>query len=323
MLNLALILMSENLFFLVMLIMFIYLGFTKNHLLPSFAFLFGWAVTLILFTPLLFKYKKYFIKNQLKQAEKKVLSKQLSFFAFASFFISLGNLVIGYIDTMILTYFRPLSEVGIYNVVLPTVIIIGFFSRSISQVFFPMVSELWAKNLKVKIVEGVNLLHKYTLITVIPISMVLFLYPGLILNLLFGVEYIPGAFAMRILSVGIIFFTVGMIDQSVISGIGTPKVVTNILLVAAAFNIITNFIFIPKWGINGAAITTTLSYILIALLTSIYLRKFIKARSHIAIWLESLFVALVFVISVYVLKYLLNLNPYIEAIICLSIGGII
>ena len=53
-----------------------------------------------------------------------------------------------------LTYFRSLEEVGIYNVVLPTVMILAFFSHAIYHVFFPMVSELWSKNLKDRLRQG-------------------------------------------------------------------------------------------------------------------------------------------------------------------------
>ena len=179
---LALTLFSENFFFLVFLFLIILFNLPKDHLFPSYALLLGWITTSIIFAPFVIKYKNFFKNGKI---DKKEITKKITIFSIASFMISLGNLTLGYISTAILTYFRPLSEVGIYNVVLPTVIVVGFLSRSIAQVFFPMVSELWAKNLKQKLIDGIDLLHKYALVTVIPLAMLLFVFPKELLNFIF------------------------------------------------------------------------------------------------------------------------------------------
>ncbi len=319
MMTLSLILFSENLLFLLSTIVLIFYGFEKSALLPSYGFLAGWGFTILLFLPFLFRYKK-FLEKDIKINH---LSKKIMNFALASFLISLGNLIIGYLDTLILTFFRPLSEVGVYNVVLPTVIIIGFLSRSISQVFFPMVSELWTKGLKNKLIEGTNLLHKYSMLTVIPLSMTLFVFPEILLNFLFGAEYVIGSMVMRILSVGIIFFTIGTVDQSILSGIGKPKVVTKILLLAALFNVVTNFIFIPYYGMLAASITTTLSYLLIFILTTLALKKHIQLNFKYLDWLKYFSSAVVFVLSVYLLKNILKFNAILEFFICLVFASLV
>ena len=128
---------------------------------------------------------------------------------------------------------------------------------------------------------------------------------------------------MQVLSLGIIFFTISTIDQSIVSGIGQPKKVTNILLIGAAFNLITNLFFIPIWGMNAAAVTTTLSYILIQVLTSSALKKYIKVKMNIKTWIETFFVAFVFVLTIYIVKALLKINPYLEVLICLAASTLI
>src|SRR3989338_2882452 len=183
--NLALITFSEKFMFFLFTVAFIYFNFQIGALIPAYAFLSGIVLTTVLFLPLSLSYRKFWSKEQKEHIDnKKEIIKKITGFGFAAFMISLGNMIIGYIDTIILTYFRPLDEVGIYNIVLPTVIIIGFMSRSISQVFFPMVSELWTKNLKQKLNEGIHLLHNYSLIIVIPMAMTMFVFPKIVLTIL-------------------------------------------------------------------------------------------------------------------------------------------
>src|SRR3989338_3656272 len=183
--NLALITFSEKFMFFLFTVAFIYFNFQIGALIPAYAFLSGIVLTTVLFLPLSLSYRKFWSKEQKENIDnKKEIIKKITGFGFAAFMISLGNMIIGYIDTIILTYFRPLDEVGIYNIVLPTVIIIGFISRSISQVFFPMVSELWTKNLKQKLNEGIHLLHNYSLIIVIPMAMTMFVFPKIVLTIL-------------------------------------------------------------------------------------------------------------------------------------------
>lgn len=313
------IIFTEKFFFLIAIVTLIFLDFKRNALLPAYAILFGTIFTSIVFFPFLFKFRKYFHKGPLDKI--KVIKKIFSF-GIASFMISLGNIIIGYIDTIIITIYRPLSEVGIYNVILPTVIIVGFLSRSISQVFFPMVSELNAKKLYSKLNQGLSLLHNYSLLIVIPLAITMFVFPEFIIKLLFGPEYITGSLAMQILSIGVIFFTLGTIDQSVISGIGKPKIITQILLLASVFNVIANILLIPIFGMNAAALTTTISYFIIMKLTLNSLKNNLNFQITSITWIKFTILSIILTGFMYLIKYLI-FNPYIGFIIAFVVGILI
>jgi O-antigen/teichoic acid export membrane protein len=315
----ALISFTEKFLFMLLVIIFFLRGFNKNIYLPTYALLFSIILTVILFSIRIFKYKIYLEKPKFSF----ILSKEISSFAIASFLSAMGILIIGYIDTIMITYFRSLEEVGIYNVVLPTVMVLGLFSSSIKQVLAPMVTELWAKKLKSRLKNGISTLRKYTLLLIIPITLIFFIFPKLIINLLFGIRYVEGYLAMRILSIGLIFFTIGFIDITIIRYIGKPKEATTIIIIGVIFNIIFNLLMIPIYGINGAAISTTLSYFLIMIMSSFDLHKFIKVNIPFTIWLKSIIGGFLFVFIVYALKLLLNLNQFLEAIICLIFASIV
>ncbi|MCK4521228.1 MAG: flippase [Nanoarchaeota archaeon] len=302
--------------FTIFVILFLLLGFEKNVYLPTYAILFGFVLTILLFLPRLLKYKGYFRKIKFSSD----LAKKIKNFAFASFLASIGLLIIGYVDTLMLTYFRSLEEVGIYNVVLPTVMVLSMFTQSVRSVLAPMVSELWAKNLKERLSNGIKILRDYSLVLIVPMILVLFVFPKPIITLLFGAKYVSGYLAMQILSIGIVFFTIGFMDIIIIRFIGKPKETTKIIFIAVIFNVIANLILIPLFGINGAAITTTLSYFIVMILSSVKLNHFVKVKSSLSFWFKVIFAAVFFVITVAIVKALLNINQFVEAAICLILA---
>jgi O-antigen/teichoic acid export membrane protein len=303
--------------FTIFVIVFITAGFTRDTTLATYAFLAATILTLALFLPQTLKYKKYIgTKKHLPD-----IKKEINHFAIASFLAGIGLFVIGFIDVMLLTYFRTLEEVGIYNTVLPTVMMLSIFSQSIRRIFFPITTELWSKNLKEKLASGVLLLRRYALIGIIPLSLILFVFPKRILALLFGQNYITGHYAMQILALGMIFFTLNGIYQTTLLGIGKPKEVTKIIAIGAIFNFVLNLLLIPRHGIEGAALTTALTYVLTMLLFMKKLNQFVKLNFQFTIWIKSLFVILFLIITTYRVKDYLHLNIYVEATLIVIIAG--
>jgi O-antigen/teichoic acid export membrane protein len=54
-------------------------------------------------------------------------------------------LLISSADTLILTYFKSLEEVGLYSAVIPIINLMLYFPIAISTVIMPLSAELWAK----------------------------------------------------------------------------------------------------------------------------------------------------------------------------------
>ncbi|HEX3014087.1 MAG TPA: polysaccharide biosynthesis C-terminal domain-containing protein, partial [Methanobacterium sp.] len=79
-----------------------------------------------------------------------------------------------------------------------------------------------------------------------------------ILSLLFGSDYIFGASTLSILVVGMTFYTLFMVSSSIIQGMGYPRLPMIILIVGTVLNIILNFLMVPRYGIIGAAVATTI-----------------------------------------------------------------
>ncbi len=287
---------------------------------PVYGFVVGEIITsLILLIPaskyfFVFKYK---IKNFWKT------TKELFKFGIPVIFTGMGEKVIAYIDILLLTYFVSLKEVGIYNIILPTATLFLFFARSVTSILLPMVSELWAKKEKVKLSEGLSFIYKYSFVLVIPVMFTVFIFSDIFFRLFFGNQYVSGMWAFRILLIGVLCYIVAQINHSAISGIGKPGTVTRIILSVALINLITNLILIPLYGLTGAAIATSLSYIIALILSTRKLVKYVEITPPWFIWLKALFAGGIFVGIIFYLKSVLVLNPWVELIIALSVAGVV
>jgi len=313
----ALMYLTENLLILLSLILFFHLNLKLFGAIL--AYIVSFILIAIIYLPWLSKVTGFF-KEKTKFSKK--ISKRMLIFGIPATISGVGSMIILYVDTLILTYFRSLSEVGIYNVVVPTAMILNFIAVSISQVFFPMVSELWAKKLKNHLSVGINTIYKYSFALIVPLVLIIFSFSKLFLRLLFGEQYVVGATSLQILVISMVFLMIFTITANVFGGLGKPKISMKINLFGASVNLILNIIFIPIYGIVSAAVTSLISYFLIMMLSMFSLSKFVKLKIPWLDWFKVLVSGGAFVLLIYLLRSLLDINLYLEAIICISVAGV-
>ena len=301
----------------------ILIGFKLNYglLSPIAAYIITPVVLLIIFSWVLVKkvFPEFFIS---KFMINKTLLKRISKYSIHILAISVGGMILGYTDIIMLTYFTGLTSVALYSVALPTTRILLYFPRALSGILLPLTSELWSKK-KIKILkEGIESLYKYSFIIIIPLAFMMFSFSDLVINVFFGRSYIPAANAMKILSIGMIFATISGIGANFFPGIGKPQITSKMVYSAAIFNFIANLILIPILGIIGAAIATSLSYLIMMSISLINIRKFIRISFPIKVWAKSLIAGLIFTFIIWLLKGLLVFNVWLETAIVLLISGI-
>lgn len=256
-------------------VLFYFLGFSRTSSLPMQAYILGITLcTLIFVIPAL---KLISFKGLKKNFEKSVFLN-LTSFALPSFMTQTAGLMISYLDTLILTIFVSLQEVGIYNSAIPTMLLITQVTGAITTTLFPMVAELHAKNKESKVRQALDVIYRFTICLIIPISIITFVYPAQLLRLFFGPQFISGALSLRILAIGTLFIALAKINFSVFNGLGKPSIPGKATVIAAIINVVFNFIFIPFFGIIAAAATTTLSYIIMFSVSYVKLKKTTEFR---------------------------------------------
>ena len=279
----------------------------------AYAYLFtAFVIAVLGFFALRWKYPKIFRRPQMTRS----LVKKLSAFAFPVFLTSVVGLVIGYMDTLMLTMFRSLQEVGYYQTARPMSDMLFSVAGSVLIVFFPMVSELWAKHEKKLLKNMVRFLMKFSFILAIPVVLIFVAFPETIIRIFFGADYVAGAVALQILSVMTIFHLMTGILNSTLAGIGKPAVTTAITSVMAVFNFIFNLVLIPVYGIVGAAFTSLASYMVGTVLLFYYTRKFVGFSFPAAPFAKSVAGGILTLLFIFGLKSLLALPPvYMVAVI--------
>jgi len=293
----------------------IYIFNIHNAYVPSVSYTLMAIVMIVIYGYIVFKkiFQKY-VKEKLTFSKKFIVD----LFSYGVYVMMgyAGSLILGYLDGICLTYFTGLNAVADYrNVAMPTVSILSYFAFSIGTVLFPMSSELWEKGYKKALSYGIEKVFLYSLITIVPLTILMAYFPTIIINVLFNPQYLSAAPALQILSLGALFSTFNAIGFNIINGIGKPNISTKILYIGAIFNLVFNILLIPKFGIIGAAITTVFGYFIMWILQIWFLSRFLEHQFLNKKWILVILIGIFSLIPVVFIKDLVN-NPILKLFIC-------
>jgi O-antigen/teichoic acid export membrane protein len=174
------------------------------------------------------------------------------------------------IDLFLINFFINPFSAGIYFASVRLAEGVWLFSVSAGTVLFPKVaSEKDPKNLK----EFTPLVCRNVLFFSLLIVLFLFLISGWLINFLYSKDFAGAILPFRILLVGILAVSGWHVLANDLSARGRPMLNTWAIGASVLLNIILNILWIPIWGISGAALATTISYTIMFLITSIFYIK--------------------------------------------------
>lgn len=299
-------------------VIFINLGFglmgvSISYILAPLVVILIYAFLFIRYTfPDFFKIKMQFNKE---------LMKKMVYFAIPATLSQGASALICYTDNIVLTFSSTIKYVGIYNVALPTAMLINQLFSPLRFVLYPMASELWAKNEITQLNKGLQIIYKYSFMIILPILVIIITYSELIINILFGPKYIEANMALKILSIGMFLLSLSQINIILLGAAGMPKINMKTTFISAVINLILNVLLIPYYGIIGAAIATTISFACMFLLSKYDLKKQMNISPPIKECIKTLLGVLIFWLIIGVINYLLNTNDILKMIVSISIAG--
>tara|TARA_Y100000031_G_C8057141_1_gene308902 strand:- start:143 stop:700 length:558 start_codon:yes stop_codon:yes gene_type:complete len=156
-----------------------------------------------------------------------------------------------------------------------------------------------------------------------PIIFSLFIFADILIEKLFGPGYLIGTLAFRILLVGVLFNMLSELNNQYLIGTGFPKKVFWVMFFGSILNVGLNILLIPLYGISGAAVATSLSYLLMFAISTSKVIRGTKMKLPLFHWLALIIGLVAFVGVVYFIKDLISWNVWIEGIVSLSIGYVI
>ena len=266
----------QNLSKLLFMILFIFIGILSIEVI-AFAEVFGTIVVLVssyLFCRRALPYL-FFFKDMKKDNERKILLEVFSYSWPIMFLSNILNLF-NWIDTFFLGYYKGAISVGYFNAALPIIALFGFAPQIFMQLFLPLILKHYSRKDSENIVGLSKQLGKWIFMIHFPFFILLILFPGAIINVLFGKEYILAENALRILAIGGLYASFDYIFTSLLSMIGKSKLILYVVIVTSLVNLVLSNIFVPLYGVNGAAISTTLSQIVLSTLFFIVAYKVTK-----------------------------------------------
>jgi len=254
--------------------------------------------------------------------DKKLFKRMLKY---GIIVISTGTSVsfLGYTDSMLLTYFSGLKAVALYNVALPLAKLFLFIGSAISSILLPLVAELYASKKIQLMKDGLSSIYKYVAIAVLPGMAVLLLYADLVITLFFGKEFIPASIALQILSIGMLFGILQLIQAHFFMGINKPKIYAKIFFIGCLVNFGIGIILVPLFNILGAAITISISYFIMAYFGMHSIRNYCRVSFPWNTWLRTVLATAIFIVTMALLKHIIIAQVYLEAIIVVSISGLV
>jgi len=182
--------------------------------------------------------------------------------------------LLGHVDTLLLGYFLNDTQVGIYNVALPTAAMIVIPYQALNKLALPSISEIKEKN-EDEIPNLIKTLTRWSISVMFPAFSLILLFSEQVIRLLFGSQYVSGSLALIILAFG--RFMQGATGHlgSIIQTYEETQIIFKNSLVKLGLNIGLNIALIPIFGIVGAAIATaaTISFMNLLLAAEVYYIK--------------------------------------------------
>jgi len=278
------------------------------------------ALVISIFLTFILFLKKFIINDNLLQSNFNIQVtniKELMRFSIPLFFSSILGLILSQIDTLMLGYFKTPTEVALYNSAIPLVRLLPIILVSMAFLYTPIVSEMFSRKQIKEAERFYKVTTKWIFIFTYPIFLAFFAFPELILSSLFGQQYVGAALALQILSLGYITHVLfGLNGMSLICFGKTIFIMKQNMFVATS-NVILNLLYIPSMGIKGAAIASTISYIMGNLIISIKLYLSYRIHPFTKNYTKLFFSSIAIIIMLRLLNYFIT--PSIWFVILIAI----
>lgn len=197
-------------------------------------------------------------KNLQFQLQKKDKTYKLKRLLSISLPLLIANSVFfftGWVDTIMLGMFRSEAEVGVYTLALKLSHFITLTFLAVNSIAAPKFSELHGKGDFVNLGKILRQSTKLTMLSSLPIFLIYISFPDYILSF-FGSEFSSGVSVLVILSFALfINATCGCVGDF-LQMTGHHLIFQNIMIGTTILNIALNYLLIPRYGVNGAAIAT-------------------------------------------------------------------
>lgn len=206
-------------------------------------------------------------RNLLSRASTKLefsdqlgIAKMLIIFSIPVVITGLAELALYDMATFVIAYYYPGSNLmGYFNVSSTIARLPLIISMAVATSVLPATAEAMSLRDHVLLKTYIRQSYRYVSFVVVPLCVGTVVFANPIIKLLFGQDFLPGVAALQILAAGMLFFTLYTISSSISQGLGKPRLPMYVLVAGITVDLILSLALIPPYGINGAAVATTIA----------------------------------------------------------------
>lgn len=162
------------------------------------------------------------------------------------------------VDIIILTAYEGYDKVAYYSIAVKLATVTALALMSVNIVVAPKIAEIYNNNDHGKLNKLIKDSSRIIFSISIPILAILFVFSELMLSF-FGENYVLAKDALSILLAAQFFSSICGPGAIYLNMTGKQQKLNKILIAGLFINVILNFVLIPSYGIEGAAIATLIS----------------------------------------------------------------
>ncbi len=188
-------------------------------------------------------------------------AKELIIFSIPLLGTTMIVMIVSWTDTLMLGGLKDAANVGFYHVGQPFSTFISFPLAALLIAFVPVFSGLYARGLLGEMKNNYLILTKWICLSTLPIFVIFFLFPELIISVVVGPNYLPSANVLRILSLAFITGNFAGPCGATLLVLGKTRFIMFSTLFTAILNVILNALLIPSYSFIGAAFASGIAFI--------------------------------------------------------------
>lgn len=181
-------------------------------------------------------------------------------------------------DMLLVSYFVGATQVGLYSIAVGIAEATWLISGSIQTILFPAISSAGPTESR----EMATTLLRHTLLLTTVTCALLAVIGRWAIDIVYGSAFQPSFIPLLVLLPGVLAVSLTSVSAAYLAGRGRPIYATYASLASLGANIGLNLLFIPRWGIFGAALATSISYSLsFAIIFFFFLKLSAAKLTHI------------------------------------------
>ncbi|WP_312910590.1 flippase [Natronosalvus caseinilyticus] len=165
-----------------------------------------------------------------------------------------------HVDIIMLQRFGESSHVGNYKAALTLAEFLWFVPLALQTVYVHSTSELWSQNRFEKISSLASRTTRYTFLLTAVMAVGLAALADVAVPLYFGSDAEPAVEPLILLLPGALGFALARPVLAISQGNGQLRYPVAATGLAAIINVVLNFLLIPRFGMHGAAVATSVGY---------------------------------------------------------------